>query len=160
MSSPVLERTGTLLKLNKGAKTWSYTDVKPKTVHIVDGTLTYSGGGSLGRGGMRGTATVSVQLCNVAQLRQSTIAGAPVGAFDLQMNAGRTYTFAPEAGAKAQGWLGALALAVPQHAPKVTVLAAPQLHHRYLAGLTRQARGCAPVASDKGSLACLRLQPL
>ena len=112
-----LEKTGTLLKLNKGAKTWAYSDVKPKTVHLHDGVLTYSGGGSLGRGG-RGTATVAVELWHVAQLRQSTVAGAPVGAFDLQMQSkpSRTYTFAPEPGATAQGWLGALAVAVPDSA--------------------------------------------
>ena len=113
-----LEKTGTLLKLNKGAKTWAYSDVKPKTVHLHDGILTYSGGGSLGRTGGRGTTTVTVELCHVAQLRQSTVAGAPVGAFDLQMHSkpSRTYTFAPEPGATAQGWLGALAVAVPDSA--------------------------------------------
>ena len=79
-----LEKTGTLLKLNKGAKTWAYSDVKPKTVHLHDGILTYSGGGSLGRTGGRGTTTVTVELCHVAQLRQSTVAGAP-DVFQLQI---------------------------------------------------------------------------
>ena len=32
-----LEKTGTLLKLNKGARAWAYSDVKPKTVHLRDG---------------------------------------------------------------------------------------------------------------------------
>ena len=113
-----LEKTGTLLKLNKGARAWAYSDVKPKTVHLRDGVLTYSGGGSLGRGGGRGTSTSAVELRHVAQLRQSTVPGAPVGAFDLQMQSkpSRTYTFAPEPGASAQGWLGALAVAVPDSA--------------------------------------------
>ena len=33
-----LEKTGTLLKLNKGARAWAYSDVKPKTVHLRDPT--------------------------------------------------------------------------------------------------------------------------
>ena len=83
-----LEKTGTLLKLNKGARAWAYSDVKPKTVHLRDGVLTYSGGGSLGRGGGRGTSTSAVELRHVAQLRQSTVPGAPVGAFGVD-EAGR-----------------------------------------------------------------------
>ena len=102
-------KSGTLLKLNRGAKTWSASDVRPKTVRLQDGTLTYSGGSR---------TQVAVELWHVVQLRQSTIANAPPGAFDIQMKGRphRTYTFAPEPGSKSQGWLGTLAVAVPDSA--------------------------------------------
>ena len=151
-----LEKTGTLLKLNKGAKTWAYSDVKPKTVHLHDGILTYSGGGSLGRTGGRGTTTVTVELCHVAQLRQSTVAGAPVGAFDLQMHSkpSRTYTFAPEPGATAQGWLGALAVAVPDSAVDHSLqalLRTKSAERIYAATSAAQPKGALLAASTENS---------
>jgi len=104
------QKAGTLLKLKRGAKAWSAGEAKPKAVRLHDGVLTYAD--------VNNRHPTSLELWQVAQLKPSTVAGAPAGAFEMQVKGKppRTYTFAAEPGSSSQEWLRILASAVPDNA--------------------------------------------
>ena len=105
-----LHKTGSLAKLDKGAKKWSEASSKVKAVRLQDGVFSYADGPK--------QAGTKLDLHSVSHLCSSVCPGAPAGAFDMTVRSKppRTYTFSAPPGESNEDWLRMLASSVPDSA--------------------------------------------